>query len=844
LNSFDLRATNDVLARLWTAWQNNDGAIRETLNVVAGDYVESTDIVEIAIEMNATWPPVPDAINRLGPEHMDTVPSSSFPAGSFPVTVSYQGQPLPYAGVTYAISPVTPDGPTLGGNSTWTVLASNGGVASLDNLIVGTSTGTWQLTAAVEHHPELTTEWTLGVVPPNLPVSFQPVAGNPTEVLVGSTVPDGFAVQARNALGDPLPGNTVTFDFRPTGGNLGVPGVEIVEVNTDADGIARSPAFTAGTHAGATTVVVFNNDPLAPISLNLPLTQYAGAATTFVPLTGDLQTTPINTTFPVPLTGHFLDQYGNVTTDVPTTERELGVGFGSPLHPDEPLATWPNGENITPYTAAGDGTIIAPALHAGQTVLDGPGFDDFHRLLVYAGPFRPNPATRRGGWRLSISPGPPAAVAVAGGDDQRTGRGQPFAQPLAARLTDAGGNPIPGAPVTFQVTSGSATFPALDLTLLAKITGDRTLLTHPAEPPRDSVSVPTDANGVATAPVLTAGQKVGQIVVTASASGAPAAKTALFTLSAISIPPTAPSITGLGNGDGQVSVAFSGATAGTSPITSYQVTATDVTRPGAPAERASSPVPVTASGPSSPIVVTGLTNGDTYVFSVTATSADGTSPPSAPSVPLNVGVAPVVVGTPADGILGRPYSSGFTVTGAPPPTVTQVSGDLPPGLSLGSNGALTGTPTQVGSFTFTVQATNPVGIASKTVTVTISASLGAEPPPPKTSLTPVSHDFGTVIVGARRSQAFTLANGGKTGLTVSAVALGGTGSGHFAIVSDGCSSRVVPAGRTCQVVVAFKPLSIGLKQASLRVSDDASGSPQTASLKGRGVPCPSGRRSC
>ena len=101
--------------------------------------------------------------------------------------------------------------------------------------------------------------------------------------------------------------------------------------------------------------------------------------------------------------------------------------------------------------------------------------------------------------------------------------------------------------------------------------------------------------------------------------------------------------------------------------------------------------------------------------------ADGTSPPSAPSGAINVGVAPTIVSGPADGTAGKPCSSGFQVTGAPAPALTLVSGTLPPGLApLASDGTLTGTPTQAGTYTFTVQAANPVGIAEDTVTVTIS----------------------------------------------------------------------------------------------------------------------------
>lgn len=208
--------------------------------------------------------------------------------------------------------------------------------------------------------------------------------------------------------------------------------------------------------------------------------------------------------------------------------------------------------------------------------------------------------------------------------------------------------------MTFTVTSGDATFAPPSVKLFGKA-GRRNA-------PTNVVLVTTDANGVATAPVLNAGPKAGPIEVTASAGSAPDVKSTVFHLSATAVAPTAPKIDSLTNGDGHVTVGFSGATAGTSPITSYEVSAHNDTDTTAPA--------VTAHGPNSPITVTGLVNGDTYQFTVTATSKDGTSPPSAPSGRLNVGVAPVIVSGPGNGVLGHPYDSRFTVTGAPPPTVT------------------------------------------------------------------------------------------------------------------------------------------------------------------------------
>ncbi|MCL1875578.1 MAG: fibronectin type III domain-containing protein [Synergistaceae bacterium] len=70
-------------------------------------------------------------------------------------------------------------------------------------------------------------------------------------------------------------------------------------------------------------------------------------------------------------------------------------------------------------------------------------------------------------------------------------------------------------------------------------------------------------------------------------------------------------------GNGQATVTFTAPANNGSPITSYTVTA----RPGG----------ITATGASSPITVTGLTNGTSYTFTVTATNSVGTGPASTAS---------------------------------------------------------------------------------------------------------------------------------------------------------------------------------------------------------------------
>lgn len=58
-----------------------------------------------------------------------------------------------------------------------------------------------------------------------------------------------------------------------------------------------------------------------------------------------------------------------------------------------------------------------------------------------------------------------------------------------------------------------------------------------------------------------------------------------------------------------------------------------------------------------------------------------------------------------DATLGAPYSVQFEGRGASTPTnFATVQGVLPPGVSLGATGAITGTPTQAGTYPFTVRA--------------------------------------------------------------------------------------------------------------------------------------------
>ena len=97
------------------------------------------------------------------------------------------------------------------------------------------------------------------------------------------------------------------------------------------------------------------------------------------------------------------------------------------------------------------------------------------------------------------------------------------------------------------------------------------------------------------------------------------------------------------------------------------------------------------------------------------------------------------------------------------------------------------------------------------------------------SLTFSQQDTGTTST----AQSVTLSNIGNASLSISNIALGGTNPGDFAQTNN-CASSVA-AGANCTISVTFTPTAAGSRSASLSITDNASGSPQTVSLTGTGV---------
>jgi hypothetical protein len=112
-------------------------------------------------------------------------------------------------------------------------------------------------------------------------------------------------------------------------------------------------------------------------------------------------------------------------------------------------------------------------------------------------------------------------------------------------------------------------------------------------------------------------------------------------------------------------------------------------------------------------------------------------------------------------------------------------------------------------------------------------------PAPVANLSPSSLSFGNVLVGSTSAaQNITLSNTGTAALLITSIAPGGTSPADFSQTNN-CSGSVAVGG-SCIIAVKFTPLSAATFSANITVTDNAAGSPHTASLSGTGITATAG----
>jgi phosphopantothenate synthetase len=182
--------------------------------------------------------------------------------------------------------------------------------------------------------------------------------------------------------------------------------------------------------------------------------------------------------------------------------------------------------------------------------------------------------------------------------------------------------------------------------------------------------------------------------------------------------------------------------------------------------------------------------------------------------------------------------SGITITGTNAADFAVATTGTTCGTTLAQsttcNIAVTFTPLSAVAFTATLSVADNVTGSPQTATLT---GTGVALPAPQALLTPTAVPFNNQIVNTTAAaQVVVLSNPGNATLNISGITITGTNVADFAIntASTTCGSTLAQSG-TCNIAVTFTPLSIAAFTATLSVADNATGTPQTATLTGSGI---------
>ena len=211
------------------------------------------------------------------------------------------------------------------------------------------------------------------------------------------------------------------------------------------------------------------------------------------------------------------------------------------------------------------------------------------------------------------------------------------------------------------------------------------------------------------------------------------------------------------------------------------------------------------------------TTPGTYNFTITATGSNGCSSAQAFTIVIN---CPTITLTPASplpaGTVASAYNQLISQTGGTGTfTYTVTAGTLPPGLTLNTNGTLSGTPLTAGTYNFTITGTNTPCSGTQAYTLVIGC--------PTITVNPATLANGTP--GVAYNQAITQTGGGAgpynytvtagalpPGMTLSlAGTLGGTpttpGTYNFTVTATGTQSNC-SGTRNYTLVIACPTITV------------------------------------
>jgi hypothetical protein len=243
--------------------------------------------------------------------------------------------------------------------------------------------------------------------------------------------------------------------------------------------------------------------------------------------------------------------------------------------------------------------------------------------------------------------------------------------------------------------------------------------------------------------------------------------------------------------------------------------------------------------------------------SVSVSDNAASSPQSIALSGTGVTPAPVVSFSPTNvafgnqnvGTTSSPQSVTMTNTGTAALTISSITlaGTNAGDFSETNNCPISSSTLAAGASCTLTMAFTPSATGARSASVSLSDNAANSPqslplsgtgviPSPGVGLTPTSLTFGAQKVGTTSAaQSVTLANTGTAALTISSIGLTGANPGDFAETNT-CpiGPSTLAAGASCAISVSFTPTANGARTASVSISDNAAGSPQSIVLSGTG----------
>ena len=250
--------------------------------------------------------------------------------------------------------------------------------------------------------------------------NLAPVSGNGQSATVLTTLPSPLSVVATNPYtGQPIPGVTITFSDGGKGGTFNP-----VSPVTNASGQA-STSYTTPKTAGTYSVTAVGPALTKAI---FAVTALPGPATKIVVLSGNKQTGPLQTTFPLPFVVKLEDIDNN---GVPGGTMNFSDGGKGGTFSPASVVTDSTAKARTFYTTGTKSGTIAFTITSGS----------LHQ-----------------GMYDTILAGPATGISVVLGNNQSANRSTVLPTVLAAKVVDQFNNVVPGAAVTFSDNGAGGSF--------------------------------------------------------------------------------------------------------------------------------------------------------------------------------------------------------------------------------------------------------------------------------------------------------------------------------------------------------------------------------------------------